>query len=83
MLNHDPATGNRHGLDRLSPRRSDSRQGERIPLLRGTRLPTHTVLSNYEAGSPIEEISDNFDMPEHTIRDLLTYAAKKHAQPHP
>ena len=54
-----------------------------VPLLKGTRLPADTVLSNYEAGSPIEEISDNFDMPEQTIRDLLTYAANKHTQLHP
>ena len=54
-----------------------------VPLLRGTRLPADTVLSNYEAGSQVEEISDNFDMPEQTIRDLLTYAANKHKQLHP
>ena len=54
-----------------------------VPLLKGTRLPADTVLSNYEAGSPVEEISDNFDMPEQTIRDLLTYAANKHTQRHP
>ncbi len=54
-----------------------------VPLLRGTRLPADTVLSNYEAGSPVEEISDNFDVPEQTIRDLLTYPATKQNQPQP
>ena len=51
-----------------------------VPLLKGIRLAADTVLSNYEAGSPVEEISDNFDMPEQTIRDLLIYAAnsRKH-----
>jgi uncharacterized protein (DUF433 family) len=48
-----------------------------VSLLRGTRLPADTVLSNYEAGSPVEKISENFDMPEQTIRELLTYAASK------
>ncbi len=54
-----------------------------VPLLRGTRLPADTVLSNYEAGSPVEEISDNFDVPEQTIRELLTYPATKQNQPQP
>ena len=54
-----------------------------VPLLKGTRLPADTVLSNYEAGSPVDEISDNFDVPEKTIRDLLSYAANKQKQPQP
>ncbi len=51
-----------------------------VPLLKGTRLPADTVLSNYKAGSPVEEIADNFDMPEQTILELLSYAAKKQKQ---
>ncbi len=54
-----------------------------VPLLKGTRLPADTVLSNYEAGSPVDEIADNFDMPKTTIRDLLSYAANKRKQPQP
>ena len=53
-----------------------------VPLLKGTRLPADTVLSNFEAGSPVEEISDNFDMPEESIRDLLNYATKKQNELH-
>ena len=53
-----------------------------VPLLKGTRLPADTVLSNFEAGSPVDEIADNFDMPEQTIRDLLLYAANKRKQPY-
>ena len=54
-----------------------------VPLLKGTRLPADTVLKNYEAGSPVEEISDNFDMPADVIREVLRYAAdkQKHLQP--
>ncbi len=48
-----------------------------VPLLRGTRLPADTVLENYEGGSPVEEISENFDVPEDTIREILIYAATK------
>ena len=54
-----------------------------VPLLKGTRLPADTVLSNFESGSPVEEISDNFDIPDKTIRDLLSYAANKQKQPRP
>ena len=54
-----------------------------VPLLKGTRLPADTVLSNFEAGSPVDEIADNFDMPEQAIRDLLHYAANKRKQLQP
>jgi len=47
-----------------------------VPLLKGTRLPADTILENYEGGSPVEEISENFDTPEDTIREILSYAAK-------
>jgi uncharacterized protein (DUF433 family) len=53
-----------------------------VPLLKGTRLPADTILENYEGGSPVEEISENFDTPEQTIREILRYAAK-HRQPQP
>ena len=51
-----------------------------VPLLEDTRLPSATVLSDYEAASPVEEIANNFDMPEQTIRDLLTYAVNSRKQ---
>jgi uncharacterized protein (DUF433 family) len=53
------------------------------PLLKGTRLPADTVLENYEGGSPVEEIAENFDISEKTIREVLAYAAthQKHPQP--
>ena len=53
-----------------------------VPLLKGTRLPADTILDNYEGGSPVKEISENFDTPEKTIREILSYAAK-HKQPQP
>jgi len=52
-----------------------------VPLLKGTRLPADTILENYEGGSPVEEISDNFDTPEETIREILKYAAKRRKHP--
>ncbi len=54
-----------------------------VPLLKGTRLPADTVLRNYEAGSSVEEIADNFGVPEQSIRQLLMYAASHRETPHP
>lgn len=54
-----------------------------VPLLKGTRLPADTILENYEGGSPVKEISENFDTPEQTIREILSYAAQKQKQLQP
>lgn len=68
-------------LDRLTLVEVVSGKVSGVPLLKGTRLPVDTVLSNFKAGSPVEEIADNFDMPEQTIRELLFYAAKMLTEP--
>jgi uncharacterized protein (DUF433 family) len=47
------------------------------PILKETRVPADTIVVNYMGGSPIEEISENFAIPESTIRELLSYAAKQ------
>ncbi len=51
-----------------------------VPLLKGTRLPANTILENYDGGSPVDEIADNFDISEPTIRGILAYAAEKRGQ---
>ena len=48
-----------------------------VPILKGTRVQADAIVENYESGSPIDEISDNFDIPEETIRAVLEYAAQK------
>ena len=48
-----------------------------VPILKGTRVQADSILENYEGGAPIEEISDNFDIPEDTIRELLLFAANQ------
>ena len=53
-----------------------------VPLLKETRLPADTILENYNGGSSVHEIADNFDISEQTIRDILRYAASKRMQPH-
>ncbi len=45
-----------------------------VPILKGTRMQADSVVENYVNGSPIEEIADNFEIPEETIRLVLEYA---------
>ncbi len=44
-------------------------------ILKGTRVQADSIVENYIGGSPVEEISENFGIPETTIRELLTFAA--------
>jgi uncharacterized protein (DUF433 family) len=46
-----------------------------VPILKGTRVQADSIVENYEGGSPVEEIAENFGIPEATIRELLTFAA--------
>lgn len=48
-----------------------------VPILKGTRVQADAIVENYESGSPIDEISDNFDIPEEIIRAVLEYAGQK------
>jgi uncharacterized protein (DUF433 family) len=43
------------------------------PILRGTRVPVSAIIGNFESGSPIEEISENFGIPEEKIRQILSF----------
>jgi uncharacterized protein (DUF433 family) len=47
------------------------------PILKGTRMPADVVLENYQGGSSVEEIAEDFDIPETSIRSLLAYAAMR------
>jgi uncharacterized protein (DUF433 family) len=48
-----------------------------VPILKGTRVQADSIVENYEGGSPVEEISENFDIPETTIQEVLTFAARQ------
>ena len=50
------------------------------PILKGTRVQADAIIENFESGSPVEEIAENFAIPESTIRELLTFAASKQRQ---
>ena len=45
-----------------------------VPIVKGTRVQADAIVENYEGGSDVEEIAENFDIPEATIRRLLTFA---------
>jgi uncharacterized protein (DUF433 family) len=48
------------------------------PLVKGTRIPADAVLSNFEAGSPLEEIAENYpSLSMETIRAVVTYAVER------
>ena len=48
-----------------------------VPILKGTRV------ENFEEGSPAEQISENFAIPETTIRPVLAFPANKRKQTQP
>ncbi len=48
-----------------------------VPVLKGTRMQADSIVQNYQSGSPVEEIAENFEIPENSIRVLLAYAARK------
>ena len=43
-------------------------------ILKGTRVQADSIVENYESGSPVEEISENFGVPVKTIRQVLAFA---------
>lgn len=67
----------RNRLVRLPAGRSQSRKVSGVPLLKGTRLPAGIIIENDRSGSPVEDISENFDTPEQTVREILSYAANQ------
>ena len=54
-----------------------------VPILKGTRVQADSIVENYEGGSPVEEISENFAISETTICEVLTFAARKRKLPRP
>jgi len=46
-----------------------------VPILKHTRVQADSIVENFESGSPVDEISENFSIPEDIIRGVLDYAA--------
>ena len=45
------------------------------PVLRGTRMPANAIVDNYDYGMSVAEISEQFEVPEESIRAILTQRA--------
>jgi uncharacterized protein (DUF433 family) len=45
-----------------------------VPILKHTRIQADAIVGNFDSGSPVEEIEDNFGISQDTIRELLAYA---------
>ena len=46
-----------------------------VPLVVGTRIPADVIVSNYESGSPLEEIAENYpSLSREKISALLSFA---------
>jgi uncharacterized protein (DUF433 family) len=58
---------------------ADRRSGEWV--LRGTRMPVATIFENLEAGSPIEEIIEQFHVTREQITAVLAFARESLEQP--
>jgi uncharacterized protein (DUF433 family) len=44
------------------------------PVIKGTRIRAQTIIDNFEAGSPVEEIAENWpELPKSTITGVLNY----------
>jgi uncharacterized protein (DUF433 family) len=45
------------------------------PLIKGTRIPADAIVSNFEAGSSLEEIAENYPSASmETIKALIAFA---------
>src|SRR5258708_7502288 len=42
-------------------------------VLRGTRLPVSAIVDNFDYGLTIAEISEQFEVPQESIRAIVTY----------
>ena len=52
-----------------------------VPLVKGTRVPADVIVSNYEAGSAVEEIGENYpSVPMATIKALISFARSHELQ---
>jgi uncharacterized protein (DUF433 family) len=50
------------------------------PILKGTRVQADAIVENFEGGSSVEEIAENFTISEATIRELLQFAFNRQGQ---
>ena len=52
------------------------------PVVKGTRVRAQTIVDNFEAGSPVNEISENWpELPKTTITRVLDFYYAHQPQP--
>jgi uncharacterized protein (DUF433 family) len=52
-----------------------------VPLVVGTRIPADVIIKNFAAGSPVEEIEENYPaLSRKTITALLAHAESRRLQ---
>jgi uncharacterized protein (DUF433 family) len=48
------------------------------PLVKGTRIPADVIVENFEAGSPVEEIVENYpSLSMETVKTLVSFAQSR------
>ncbi len=52
------------------------------PVLRGTRMPVSAIVDNFAFGLSVADISEQFEIPQDTVRAILDYA-RDHRVAHP
>ena len=77
VLYGSPQAKPRQRLDRLPLVEVIPGKVSGVSLVKGTRMPADGILSNFQTGSPVEEIAEIFYIPEDIIRALLSYAAER------
>ena len=44
------------------------------PVLRGTRMPVHMIVDNFDYGVSVAEIAEQFEIPGQQVEVIITYA---------
>jgi uncharacterized protein (DUF433 family) len=53
-----------------------------VPLVAGTRIPADVIVSNFDTGSPLDEIAENYpSLSVNTIEALLSFARARQLLP--
>jgi uncharacterized protein (DUF433 family) len=47
------------------------------PILKGTRVQADAIVENFEGGSDVEEIAENFSLSEALVLQILAYAGHR------
>jgi len=51
-----------------------------VPILKDTRLPADSIVTNFDHGCTPEEVADMFEMPIETVQAILDWASRYRAE---